>query len=286
LIVQLINFPNGATPSPTPTATYWGVNQHVGKYLYYLASLPSVATISALTGPTPKIAGVNNFSATVTFTAPHFLNTGDSITISNAIPANYNGTYNVTVLTNNQVSINFGPVTPGAYTSSATVTSPYTARITANTATTLTFQDIVTNGPLQFGPSSGNVYQIGLVDRGQLLPATLLINSSQTCLVELIASTPTNQVSLQGSNFVGLNTLGSYNSFAEQDLSAVSLSGGEVVYAFSTANNGLQQLDLANFFPVLTNIKGNVADILTIAVTTPSGSTTMQVNVVCQEAMA
>jgi hypothetical protein len=51
-------------------------------------------------------------------------------------------------------------------------------------------------------------------------------------------------------------------------------------------SNGLQQLDLSNFFPVLTNIKGNVPDILTIAVTTGSGSTTMQINVVCQEAMA
>jgi len=79
--------------------------------------------------------------------------------------------------------------------------------------------------------------------------------------------------------------LGSYNSFAQQDLSATELSGGEVVYAFSTANNGLQQLDLSNFFPVLTNIKGNVPDILTIAVTTSAGAT-MQINVVCQEAMA
>jgi hypothetical protein len=63
------------------------------------------------------------------------------------------------------------------------------------------------------------------------------------------------------------------------------LAGGEVVYAFSTANNGLQQLDLTNFFPVLTNIKGNVADILTVAVTSSAGAT-VQVNVVCQEAMA
>jgi hypothetical protein len=149
----------------------------------------------------------------------------------------------------------------------------------------LTFQDIVTGGALQTGPSAGNSYYIGLIDRGQLLPQTLLLNSSATCLVELIASTPTNQLSLQGPIFTALSTLGSYNSFAEQDLSAISLSGGEVVYAFSTANNGLQQLDLTNFFPLLTNIKGNVADILTVAVTSSAGAT-VQVNVVCQEAMA
>ena len=285
MLLQVPNFPTGASPVSVPTATYWAVNQWVGKFIYYIASLPAIATISALTGPTPQVAGVNNYSATVTFQSSHYLNTNDVIIISNSSPSNYNGAYNVTVLASNQVRINFGPVSPGSYTSGATVTSPYTGRITANTATTLTFQDIVTNGPLQTAPSAGNSYYIGLIDRGQLLPETLLLNSSATCLVELIASTPTNQVSLQGQNFVALNTLGSYNSFAEQDLSSVSLAGGEVVYAFSTANNGLQQLDLTNFFPVLTNIKGNVADILTIAVTSSAGAT-IQTNVVCQEAMA
>jgi hypothetical protein len=283
MILQIPNFPNGATPSATPTATYWATNQWVGKFIYYNASLPGIATISGLASST--VAGVTNYTATVSFTSAHFLNTNDIITISGSNPTAYNGTYNVTVLAYNQVQINFGPKTPGSYVSGASATSPYTARITANTATTLTFQDIVTGGPLQTGPSAGNSYYIGLVDRGQLLPQTLLLNSSATCLVELIASTPTNQLSLQGPIFTALSTLGSYNSFAEQDLSAISLSGGEVVYAFSTANNGLQQLDLTNFFPLLTNIKGNVADILTVAVTSSAGAT-VQVNVVCQEAMA
>jgi hypothetical protein len=283
MIIQVPNLPNGATPSATPTATYWGVNQWVGKYLFYTASLPNIAIISGLASST--VAGVTNYTATVSFTSAHYLNNNDIITISSANPTAYNGVYNVTVLTYNQVSINFGPKTPGSYSNSAVATSPFTARITSNTATTLTFQDVVTGLPLTTGPSAGNTYYIGLIDRGQLLPQTLLLNSSATCLVELIASTPTNQLSLQGPIFTALNTLGSYNSFAEQDLSAISLAGGEVVYAFSTANNGLQQLDLSNFFPVLTNIKGNVADILTVAVTSSAGAT-VQVNVVCQEAMA
>lgn len=283
MIIQVPNLPNGATPSATPTATYWGVNQWVGKYLFYTASLPSIAIISGLASST--VAGVTNYTATVSFQSAHYLNNNDIITISSANPTAYNGVYNVTVLTYNQVSINFGPKTPGSYSNSAVATSPFTARITSNTATTLTFQDVVTGLPLTTGPSAGNTYYIGLIDRGQLLPQTLLLNSSATCLVELIASTPTNQLSLQGPIFTALNTLGSYNSFAEQDLSAISLAGGEVVYAFSTANNGLQQLDLTNFFPVLTNIKGNVADILTVAVTSSAGAT-VQVNVVCQEAMA
>jgi len=285
MVLQIPNFPNTATPSSVPTATYWGTNQWVGKYVYYTASLPSIATISGLTGPTPKVAGVNNYSATVTFQSAHYLNTNDQIIISNSNPSTYNGIYSVTVLTYNQVLINFGPVSPGAYSNSATVSANYTARITSNTTTTLNFVDVVTGNPLVTGPSAGNAYQIGLIDRGQLLPQTLLINSSATCLVELISGTPTNEISLTGASFVPLSGLGSYNSFAQQDLTATSLSGGEVVYAFSTANNGLQQLDLLNFFPVVTNIKGNIPDILTVAVTSSAGAT-MQVNVICQEAMA
>ena len=283
LVLQIPNFPNTANPASVPTATYWAINQWTGKSLYYSGSLAGIATISGLSSNT--VAGVTNFFATVSFTSSHYLSTNDVITISGSTPATYNGIYSVTVLTNNQVLINFGPKTPGAYTNGAVATANYTARIISNTANTLTFQDLVTSTPMPVAPSAGNAYQIGLIDRGQLLPQTLLINSTATCLVELIASTPTNQISLQGANFVNLNTLGSYNSFAQQDLSSVSLAGGEVVYAFSTANNGLQQLDLTNFFPVLTNIKGNIPDILTVAVTTSAGAT-FQVNVVCQEAMA
>jgi hypothetical protein len=282
LPIQLVN---GATLTSTPTATYWGANQWVGKSVYYLASLPSISSISnpALT----TVAGINNYSSTITFSALHNLKTGDVIVISGSTPAYMNGQYSVTVTSTTAVLVSWGyfASAPANYTSGASAVSPYTGRITSNTTSVITFQDIVTGLPLANSPASGNSYQIGLIDRGQLLPVTLLLNSSATCLVELIASTPTNQLSLSQANFVALNTLGSYNSFAEQDLSATTLAGGEVVYAFSTPPNGLQQLDLQNFFAVLTNIKGNVADILTVAVTSSAGAT-VQVNVVAQEAMA
>ena len=282
LPIQLVN---GATLTSTPTATYWGVNQWVGKSLYYQASLPSISAISNPTVAT--VAGINNYSSTITFSAVHNLKTGDIINISGSTPAYMNGQYSVTVLTTTTLSVSWGyfASAPANYTSGASAVSPYTGRISSNTTSALTFQDIVTGLPLSNGPSSANTYQIGLIDRGQLLPATLLLNSSATCLVELIASTPTNQLSLSQASFVGLYTLGSYNSFAEQDLSATTLAGGEVVYAFSTPPNGLQQLDLSSFFAVLTNIKGNVSDILTVAITSSAGAT-VQVNVVCQEAMA
>ena len=281
-----IQLASGVTATTNPTGTYWGTNQWVGKFVYYQASLPAISGIAAATSST--IAGLTTYSVVITFASAHGLKQGDVITISGSTPTTYNGIWSVNIPAANpdtKISINIGTTTPGSYVSGASATSPYTGRITSNTTTALTFGDVVTGNPLANGPSSSNSYQIGLIDRGQLLPATLLLNSSATCLVELISSTPTNQLSLQNANFVALNTLGSYNSFAEQDLSASQCSGGEVVYAFSTPPNGLQQLDLTNFFPVLTNIKGNVADILTVAVTSSAGAT-VQVNVVAQEAMA
>jgi len=285
LPIQLLT---GVTATTNPTGTYWGANQWVGKFVYYQASLPSISAISNPASGT--VAGITNYTSTITFSSVHNLKQGDVIIISGSTPAYMNGIYSVTIPTTNPtttvvVSWGYFASAPANYSSGASAVSPYTGRITSNTTSAITFGDVVTGLPLANGPSSGNSYQIGLIDRGQLLPATLLLNSSATCLVELISSTPTNQLSLSQANFVALNTLGSYNSFAEQDLSATTLAGGEVVYAFSTPPNGLQQLDLSNFFPVLTNIKGNVADILTVAVTSSAGAT-VQINVVAQEAMA
>ena len=279
-----IPLPNGVTANSTlPTATYWGTNQFVGKFVYYNASMPSVSAVTV--GGGTLVGGVTQFPVNIVFGAVHNLSVGNVINIANSNPATFNGQFNVLAASATGVTINYGASSPGSYSGSATVTSPYTGRITSNTTNTITFQDIVNGLPLANSPSAGNTYQIGLIDRGQLLPQTLLINTSATALVELVASTPTNQLSLGQVNFKPMNTLGSFNSFAEVDLSAANLSGGEVVYAFSTPNNALQQLDLQNFFPVLTNIKGNVADILTVAITT-NQSTAVQVNVVCQEAMA
>jgi hypothetical protein len=276
-----VAMPNGYSAT-VPTPTYWSANQWVGRIVYYVASLPSFTGAAPTTA---TVGGVTITSAVLTFASAHNLANNDQITIAGATPAAYIGLWSVTVLTPTTVSISGLPSGTGAYTSGGSATSPYTARITANTATTITFGDIVTGTPMPNAPAASNVYQIGLTDRGQLLPQTLLINSSATALIELIASTPTNQVSLSGAAFKNLSTLGSYNSFAQQDLSSTAMAGGEIVYAFSTPNNALQQLDLTSFFPVLTNIKGNVPDILTVAVTC-SATTTLQVNVVCQEAMS
>ena len=208
-------------------------------------------------------------------------------TSSGTVPAN--GVYPVIAVPSTTTAvINLGYGVTAAQIGTitvGTVVAIYTARVTANTTTVLTFADIVTGAAMPNAPT-GN-YAVGLIDRGQLLPQTLLISATATCIVELIASTPTAEVALTGANFQALAGLGSYNSFAERDVSATALSGGEVVYAFPSPPSGLQQIDLSFFFPVLTSIKGNIPDVLTVAITTGGGSTpAISVNVICAEAMA
>jgi len=166
----------------------------------------------------------------------------------------------------------------------------YTARITTNTATVLTLADVVTGAALTVAPSAGQNYTIGQINRGQLLPQTLLLSSDNLCIVELIASTPTNPVLLTGANFTPLSSLGSSQSFATRDVSATAMSGGEVVYAFTapSGGSGLQTLDLNNFFPLYNTIRGNAPDILTVAISTPTSGTAPNVgaHLICQEAMS
>jgi hypothetical protein len=164
----------------------------------------------------------------------------------------------------------------------------YTARITSNTATVLTLADIVTGGVLGTAPVAAGNYTIGLINRGQLLPDELLVSSDARCIVEVIVSTPGNPVVLTGASFTALSTLGSAQSFAERDVSATSLTGGEVVYAFTApaGGSGLQDLDMSKLFPLYNTIKGDATDILTVAVTTTGTTANVGAHFVCQEAMS
>jgi hypothetical protein len=149
-----------------------------------------------------------------------------------------------------------------------------TARITANTANTLTFGDVVTGLPLASAPAASSAYTIGLLNRGAILPRRLLISTSAICQVELFSSIPTSPLVLTGSNFQALSALGSPNSFAERDVSSTALSGGEVVMKFTgpAGGSGLLDLDLSYLFPLYNTIRGQRPDILTVAVTTPSAT--------------
>ena len=262
------------------TSQLTGTTGGIGTYLISQVNTGTLATVAASSSATGG-------TVTVTLGAAHALTTNDIVTLSGFSPAAVNGVYPVVAVASTTFTVNIGyGNAPGAITTtSGIVGAQYTARITANTSTTLTFQDVVTGLALPYAPSASCNYIVGLIDRGQLLPQSLIISSTSICFVELIASTPTIQVGLSGANFQAESVLGAAYSFAERDNSAGYLSGGEVVYSFTSPPSGLQTLDLSNFFPVLTNIKGNIPDILTVAVTTTT-STPIGVNVICQEAMS
>jgi len=165
----------------------------------------------------------------------------------------------------------------------------YTARILSNTTSALTLADVVTGAALAVAPVAGQNYTIGLINRGQILPRQLLISSSALAIVEIIASTPSSPVVLTGASFAALNTLGSLNSFAERDVSATALTGGEVVMAFTapSGGSGLQQIDLSNLFALYNTVRGDRPDVLTLAITTPSAaSADVGAHFICQEAMS
>jgi len=170
-------------------------------------------------------------------------------------------------------------------------TGSQVGRILSNTNNTINFVDQVIGLPMtQSAQSAGNVYTIGLINRGQILPLNLVISSDQLCVVELIASTPNNPIILTGSSFVPMNTLGSLNSFVTRDISATQLNSGsgEVVYAFVSpaGGSGLQTIDLSNFFPLYNTIRGNLPDILTVAVTTSTTGSSVGAHLIGQEAMS
>ena len=160
------------------------------------------------------------------------------------------------------------------------------ARISANTTSTLTFADNIIGGPIATAPGAGASYTIGIINRGQLLPQTLLLSSTAAVTLELISSSVTSPVVLTGASFVPLATLGSAQSFALRDVTATAMTGGEVVYNAPAPSGALQNYDLSNFFPLYNTIRGNAPDTLTIAISTGAASAQVGCSVVCQEAMS
>lgn len=165
----------------------------------------------------------------------------------------------------------------------------YIGRIVSNTANVLTIVDNIAGGAMAVAPVAGQNYTIGQVNRGQLLPRKMLISSSALAQCEIYASTFQSPIVLTGANFVGLNTLGSANSFAERDVSATAVTGGEKVYKFTlpAGGSGLQDIDLSELFPLFNNIRGNAPDILTLAITTQAATPAdVGADIICQEAMS
>lgn len=193
-----------------------------------------------------------------------------------------------------------------------------TGRITSSNSTAITYGNIITGGPIANTASmTGTPFQIGLINRGQLLPKKMYISADAQCIVELITSTTSSPILLAGAQFYTLantttsNTtagtitqangitfangatvnsigLGSNYSFAMRDVSATAMTGGEVVFAFTApaGGSGLQEIDLSYFFPLYNTVAGNLTDQLTIAITTGSNAANVGVHIIAQEAMS
>ena len=147
-----------------------------------------------------------------------------------------------------------------------------------------TFNGGIVTYPL---PYVGAPYQIGLINRGQILPQDLLTSTSNPAYFELFASTPANPIILTNPKWRSMVSLSSYNSFAEIDTSATGFVGGEVVYGFfvSQGANVLDK-DLTNLFPLYNTIRGNNPDILTLVATTYNNTVNIGANILGQEAMS
>ena len=230
--------------------------------------------------------------ALISTSATNYMTVGRYITISGAATnTTLNGTFPVTaIISATQFAISGASITAGSATGSPVYTQGQggIGRITANTATSLTVVDNITgNTPMVIPPAASGNYIIGEIDRGQVLPQTLNIYSSANCTLELITSTYSSPISLTSASFATMYSLGSVNSFVERDVSATALTGGEVVYNTPLPAGGLQNFDLTNFFPLYTTVQGNMPDILTVAISTPSSGTfNVGASLVGQEAMS
>jgi hypothetical protein len=167
--------------------------------------------------------------------------------------------------------------------------TPTIARITSNTTSVLTIADMITGGTPATAPVVGNNYTIGMVNRGQFVPRQLLVSADSICTIEIIASTPASPIVLTTPTWAQLSSLGSAGSFAERDVSATSMAGGEVVMAFLSpvGGSGIQTINLDNLFPLANTIRGANPDILTVAISTPSGgAANAGAHFIFQEAMS
>ena len=91
---------------------------------------------------------------------------------------------------------------------------------------------------------------------------------------------------MTAASFQTMASLGSNQSFAERDVSATSLTGGEVVYNAPVNAGAPPPFDLSNFFPLYNNVQGNQPDLLTVAITTGATISNVGCSIIAQEAMS
>ena len=245
-------------------STNFGVNQYAGRSLYYQGTDGAfyMARITSNTSNTinfvePIQGGVMPVAPLATMPSATAVTTAGSASVS------YSGATGGTIFPGMTVS------------STAFPAGTVVLSVTGTTSGTIVFNNAAIASSASNSATFFSTYFAGQINRGQLLPLQLMVSSDSLCVVELIASTPGNPITLTGAAFQQLSTLGSPNSFATRDVSATALSGGEVVNAFTTpaGGSGVIPIDLTNFFPLYNTIVGNLPDTLTVAITTKATQT-------------
>lgn len=158
-------------------------------------------------------------------------------------------------------------------------------RITNNTSVTLSVDNPLTESTTPFSPApdATTQYQIGLVNRGQLVPQQLIVSSDAAAFFELVLGG-----TLTGPTWQGLPTLGSPSSLAEQDTAATAITGGERVWAGYTpaGGQGVQSFDLRQLQALSSNILGTTPETLSLVATSFSGTANVAATILYTEAMS
>jgi hypothetical protein len=269
----------GYSQQITIPAANFTPNQYQGRAIYF----PSLIS--------PQIGGIGKIVAHSTNT----LYVADQVSGLQMLAVPTTGTVSTTSITGGGAGQY--QFTVGATTNLTTGTAVYGVGVsTGSVITSINGTTVTVNLPMTAAASGNGFfqqgYQIGLINRGQLLPKRLMVSSDNRCVVEMISNSIVNTIQYQGQqpNFTPLNQLGSNYSFAERDYISTSTvnNSGEVVFAFTlAAGSGLQDIDFGYFFPLYTSIRGNQIDSLTLAITTVPGTTaTVGGHLICQEAMS
>jgi hypothetical protein len=158
-------------------------------------------------------------------------------------------------------------------------------RITGNSSVTLTVDNPLTGSTTPFSPApdATTQYQIGLVNRGQLVPQQLIVSSDAAAYFELVIGG-----TLTGPTWQGLSSLGSPASLSEQDTAATAIAGGDRVWAGYTpaGGQGVQEFDLRQLQALSTNILGATPETLSLVATSFSGTANVAATILYTEAMS
>jgi len=137
--------------------------------------------------------------------------------------------------------------------------------------------------PFSPAPDATTQNQIGLVNRGQLVPQQLIVSSDAAAYFELVMGGM-----LTSPTWQGLSALGSPSSLSEQNSAATAITGGERVWAGYTPSGGqgVQVFDLRQLQVLSTNIRGDTPETLSLVATNFAGTANVAATILYTEAMS